>query len=244
MRPPLPDATERFVSDAPLHRGAIVDRVYGAAARLDPGSRVLDAGAGDAPYRPLFAHCEYRTQDWPSSVHDGARSADVVADLRDLPLDDASFDFVLCTEVLEHVSDPLRALQEIRRVLRPGGSVLITVPFVIELHEEPHDFFRYTPHALRHLLVEAGFDQIVVEPLTGWAGTLSHVLRHAAPAMRPALEPPRTGTRVAGLILRQFGKALESIAPRLDRRLDQRRAFPIGWACTAEAATAPARSGP
>ena len=229
----LPEATERFVSGAPLHRGAIVQRVSTAAAELAPGSRVLDAGAGDAPYRDLFAHCDYLTQDWPSSPHEGGRAADVVADLHNLPLAECSFDFVLCTEVLEHLANPERALRELRRVLRPGGRILITVPFVIELHEEPYDFFRYTPYALRHLLTEARFEGIDVDPLTGWASTLSHVLRHAAPAMRPTDGPPLRRTRVAGFLLRGVARGLERLAPRLDEHLDQRRALPVGWACTA-----------
>ena len=236
MPSPLPEATAQFVSQAPLQRGAIAERVRAAAARLPDGARVLDAGAGEAPYRELFAHCEYLTQDWPSSPHAGGRGADVVADLHDLPLADGEFDFVVCTEVLEHLAEPAQALRELRRVLRRGGGLLITVPFVIELHEEPYDFFRYTPHALRHLLTETGFEEIAVEPLTGWASTLSHVLRHAAPAMRPPDGPPRRRTRVAGFLLRGVGAALERVAAPLDAQFDQRRAFPIGWACTAVAA--------
>ena len=236
MPTPLPEATALFVSQAPLQRGAIAERVRTAAAGLPDGARVLDAGAGDAPYRELFAHCDYLTQDWPSSPHAGGRGADVVADLRDLPLADGEFDFVVCTEVLEHLAEPAEALRELRRVLRPGGGLLITVPFVIELHEEPYDFFRYTPHALRHLLTDAGFEDVAVEPLTGWASTLAHVLRHAAPAMRPTDRPPRRRTRVAGFLLRGIGAGLERVAAVLDDQFDQRRAFPIGWACTAVAA--------
>jgi ubiquinone/menaquinone biosynthesis C-methylase UbiE len=75
-----------------------------------------------------------------------------------LPIREASLDCVLCTEVLEHVRDPATALQEIARVLRGGGYLILTVPFLVELHEEPEDYYRYTSHGLAYLLREAGFE--------------------------------------------------------------------------------------
>ena len=70
-----------------------------------------------------------------------------------LPFDAGSFDTVLCTEVLEHVAEPFRAVNEIARVLRPAGHVILTVPLYFPLHEEAGmNFFRYTPYGLRHLL--------------------------------------------------------------------------------------------
>jgi SAM-dependent methyltransferase len=190
---------------------------------------VLDAGAGAAPYRPLFAHCDYVTQDWPGSVHAGARAPDIVADLHRLPVEEASFDAVVCTEVLEHVAEPAVVLAELRRVLRPGGSLLLTVPFVVELHEEPDDHYRYTSHGLRGLLARAGFTDIEVRPSTGWFSTLAQTLRHgglstAAPGRRGG-----PATRVLTLALLAAGSLLGRLAPALDRRLDARRALPLGW---------------
>lgn len=228
--PALPSSLEAFIAEAPLHRRAIV-REIAALAAVPPGTRVLDAGSGNAPYRPLFAHCAYTTHDWAASPHPGARSADVVADLTALPLDDDTFDVVLCTEVLEHVGEPQAALGEIARVLRPGGRLLLTVPFVMELHEEPHDYFRYTPHALRRLLTDSGFEAIEVRPLTGWYSTLSHVLRHCGLATRAA-GGSRWRTRAAAFAMLVASDVLRRAAGRLDR-LDERRAFPIGWVACA-----------
>ena len=207
----LPSTVRAFVAEAPVHRIAIASAVAQAASTLRAGTRVLDAGAGAAPYRPLFTHCDYVTQDWPQSVHGAGRPPDVLADLHELPLDDATFDFVLCTEVLEHVIDPARVLAELRRILRPGGWLLLTTPFVMELHEEPYDFFRYTPYALRSLVESAGLCVERVEPLTGWWSTLAHTLRHGGLATRRLDGPSRTATRIAGAITLVLSAATRAV---------------------------------
>lgn len=231
-----PSALRPFIAESPIHRAPIAEAVAAAAAALPPGTRVLDAGAGDAPYRPLFAHCAYVTQDWPGTVHEGARGADVIADLHDLPVEDGSFDAVVCTEVLEHVAEPARVLDELARVLRPGGSVLITVPFVGGLHEEPHDHYRYTSHGLRGLLARAGFAGIEIEPLTGYWSTLANVLRQGAMNTTPIGVRPRPLARLAGSAALALSELLRRLAPALDRRLDTRHALPIGWVARATAA--------
>ena len=88
---------------------------------------------------------------------------------------DASFDAALCTEVLEHVRHPDNVVAELARVLVPGGHLCLTVPFVWPLHEEPFDFFRYTPHALRDMLEGQGFTNVTVEPTSGYLSTLAQV---------------------------------------------------------------------
>jgi SAM-dependent methyltransferase len=227
--PAMPVDLDTFVAESPIQRGPILDAVRSFAGSLPAGSRVLDAGAGEAPYRPLFARAEYVTQDWPGTVHEGARAADIVADLHALPVDDASFDAVVCTEVLEHVAEPARVLDELHRVLRPGGRLLVTVPFVGELHEEPHDHYRYTSHGLRGLLARAGFADVEVEPLTGWYSTIAHVLRHAGLSTSPTDRPAALGARVVAFGLFCLSEVLRRAAPALDRRFDRRRALPIGW---------------
>ena len=231
---PLPESLRAFIAQWPVHRGAIVREVAATAGRTPAGARVLDAGAGDAPYRPLFAHCSYLTQDWPGSPHAGARRVDVVADLHDLPADLGDLDLVVCTEVLEHVADPGQVLAELHRVLRPGGALLLTVPFVAGLHEEPYDFYRYTSHALRMLHERAGFSDIEVEPLTGWWSTLASVLRYTGAIMQPLDEPPSLPSRLVSGVAFVVAELLRRVAPLLDR-LDRRRALPLGWVVRARA---------
>lgn len=74
-----------------------------------------------------------------------------------LPLQDQSVDIVFATQVIEHVTDPHRMVRECKRILRPDGYLILSGPFYWPLHEEPHDFFRFTKYGFEHLLKDAGF---------------------------------------------------------------------------------------
>jgi SAM-dependent methyltransferase len=135
------------------------------AAGSRPEGRLLDLGAGSKPYEPLYRHffSDCTSVDVPHSQHDTS-SVDVMAWAHELPFEDGSFDCVICTETLEHCPDPGAATREIARVLRPGGRAFITTPFLVPLHEMPHDFYRYTPPALRHLVEVAGMRVTSIKP--------------------------------------------------------------------------------
>ena len=218
-----------FTAELPYERESILAFLQRAASETETGSRVLDAGAGEAPYRELFVHCDYVTADWPNSVHPGGRGADVVASLDDLPLDEASFDTVISTQVLEHVAEPGSVLREIARVLRPDGVIWLTVPLVWPLHEEPYDFYRYTSHGLRHLLDRAGFRRISVEPRNGCATTLAQLLAFA-PSLLGEANDGHDSERA------RLSKELNKISRRLARfdHLDAARVFPLGYQARAE----------
>jgi SAM-dependent methyltransferase len=118
---------------------------------------VLDVGCGRKPYRTLIPATRYVGLDIDSPVTRTLGAADVYYEGGRFPFPDESFDGVLCSEVLEHIFAPEEFLGEIHRVLRPGGRLLLTVPFVWDEHEQPHDFARYTSFGLRAVLERAGF---------------------------------------------------------------------------------------
>lgn len=121
---------------------------------------VLDVGCGTMPYRDLVKATRYVGLDYDTPLRRGAGLADVFYDGVRFPVPDASFDGALCTQVLEHVFTPEEFLREIARVLRPGGELVLTVPFVWDEHEQPHDFARYSSFGLRAMLERNGFEVV------------------------------------------------------------------------------------
>ena len=136
----LSETLRLFTEEFPYERGPILDFVIGIAEQTPAETRVLDVGAGDAPYRELFAHANYLTNDWEGSEHAEAPRADIVASADDLPVADGSFELILCTQVLEHVPEPAAVLGECARILVSGGRLALTAPLLWEQHEMPMTF--------------------------------------------------------------------------------------------------------
>ena len=130
---------------------------------------MLDVGAGTCPYRSLFSHCSYQSQDAEILNSDQLRERsgygeiDFHCDATRIPVADGAYDAVLCTEVLEHVPNPTQVIDEIARVLRPGGDLILTAPLGSGLHQEPyHAYGGYTPYWYRKFLPAAGFVDIQI----------------------------------------------------------------------------------
>jgi SAM-dependent methyltransferase len=136
--------------------------------------RILDVGCGVKPYYPFFAGI--------ASSYVGVDVVEnPVAELRgpveNLPVDDASFDVVLCTQVLEHADDPVQAVRELRRVTARGGRVLASTHGVQVYHPSPVDYWRWTHEGLRRLFTESAvWSSVSVEPAVGTASTLAMLL--------------------------------------------------------------------
>jgi SAM-dependent methyltransferase len=133
--------------------------LYDAIAALAPNvtGRTLDVGCGTKPYESLFRFTEYIGLEIDSPGRPD-KKADYYYDGETFPFPDASFDSLITSEVLEHVFNPDRFVSEMARVLRPGGVLLLTVPFVWDEHEQPVDYGRYSSYGLRHLLEKGGFE--------------------------------------------------------------------------------------
>jgi len=146
-----------------LQAGSIWRDIVSEAASLK--GNLLDVGCGAQPYRRLLPeNVSYRGIDSATAQEDfGYLAPDTTyfAGSR-WPVEDAAFDAVLCTETLEHVLDPQAFLHEASRCLAPGGRLIMTVPFAARWHFIPHDYWRYTPSGLMHLLQAAGFEAIRV----------------------------------------------------------------------------------
>jgi len=127
---------------------------------------VLDAGSGgDGRYKSFFKCDKYLTLDINPK-----NNPDVVGSILNIPMAENSVDSIISTQVLEHVKNPQKAVEEFFRILKNNGYCLVTVPQSSELHEEPNDYFRFTRFGLEELFKKAGFKIILIEKRGGfWA---------------------------------------------------------------------------
>jgi SAM-dependent methyltransferase len=183
--------------------------------------RVLDAGAGRGDNRDmLMQHAkEYVGMDVSQST-----ATSVVGDAQCLPLTDTSFDTVFCSQVLEHVPRPWNALAEMKRVLKPGGHLILTVPHISWLHNEPHDYYRYTKHGLRFLLNQAGFEEVKMKPAGGLLSLLGHIpatvlmnLTYGVPVLHP--------------LVRVLNRFWVSVVSALDESVEKKKIFALNYVC-------------
>lgn len=169
----------------------LVAKAYERHLPVHARGRLVDLGCGAAPlyaaYRPLVS--EITCIDWAGSTG-GVQHLDIEHDLNQpLPLEDARYDTVILSDVLEHIRKPEVLLAEIARVLAPGGKLLLNVPFFYWLHEQPHDYFRYTEHALRSFVAQSGLELVLLEGLGGAPEVLADVVgKHLSQA--PGLGRP------------------------------------------------------
>lgn len=186
--------------------------------------RLLDAGAGKLSYRHLVKPLcqEYKSMDFKKTHPD----LDYHSDIQDMPLKNESFDTVLSAEVLEHVPDPEKALREMYRVLKPGGKLVMSTPHLMYLHNEPHDFYRYTKYGLRTLLERTGFIIEYLEPsgsifsfLQGIIATTLVGITYGIPGIWP--------------IVLQVSKFTGKISIWLDNRTDKKKIFALHFIAVA-----------
>jgi SAM-dependent methyltransferase len=153
---------ERFI--VPLLRSTIDKLLEEHARPLGQGGRALDVGCGKQPFRETLEGYGF---DYLGMDTQAGHGVTIVAPI-DSPIPVVEpFNFLLCTEVLEHVADWPATFENLARLAAPGAKVLITCPHFYPLHEEPYDFWRPTPHAIRHFAERSGFRVVVLEKLGG-----------------------------------------------------------------------------
>lgn len=145
--------------------------------------RLLDVGCGNKPYEHLFSPfvTEYVGVEHDATfsltrASSGGRGPDVTYDGERLPFGDRSFDTVLNVQVLEHTPHPTELMREMSRVLKDDGRLILSAPFQFRLHEEPHDYFRYSPHGLKSLCADVGLEMVEVRPMGSLWSVIGHKL--------------------------------------------------------------------
>jgi SAM-dependent methyltransferase len=155
----------------------LIAEAYGGALGIHACGRLLDMGCGKAPlyaaYRPFVS--DVQCIDWSDGPH-GADYLDNECDLTGpIPYADCSFDTIILSDVLEHLPEPSNCWREMNRLLAPGGKVLLNVPFYYQVHEEPHDFYRFTEFALRRFAENSGLTVLELRPIGGASEILADV---------------------------------------------------------------------
>jgi SAM-dependent methyltransferase len=175
------------------------------------GLRVLDVGCGDRPYAELFRPAaEVVGFDVPGNPH-----ADLHGSIEAIPVDDGSFDVVLCLQVLEHVPDPPAAVRELRRVVRPGGRVLASTHGVYPYHPNPDDLWRWTHTGLERLFRESGeWSSVRVVPGAGTAATVAMAVAHVVDLLFKRARLRALGRPLVAA-LNAAGEALDRAVPAL-----------------------------
>jgi len=176
--------------------------------------KVLDIGAGLNPFRELIKYEKYVTLD-----EDEKLKPDITGSIYAIPAEKEEFDSAVCTDVIEHLNEPLKALKEISRVVKKGGHLYLSAPFIWNLHYEPNDYFRYTKYGLQHLMEQAGFKVIKIKGIGGiWAFIGARLARLVYAAVKTVLFfLPKINIAIAVLASLPFSFVFWILSLLLDR---------------------------
>jgi len=217
-----------------------------AAKEIPVGALILDAGAGNGRYRPLFERQRYIAADFCRVEGKNYGRIDVVTDLAEPGLKDGSLDAVVSTQVLEHIREPGQFLAQLARLLKPGGSLYLTCPLNWGVHEAPYDFYRYTRYALEDLVQSAGLELRSIVPMGGYFCLLGKILSR----LPYQLDEPRRGIfrrwifKTCFILLKEvFHYWMPYLLVHLDF-LDKKKDFTLGYLCHATRPAGPAWGEP
>lgn len=201
------------------------------AARVPGGASLVDVGAGESPYKPLFSHTAYVSTDWggTSDHHAYSSGIDFICPADNMPFADNAYDFVLCTQVLEHVRYPEKSVQEMARVLQPGGQLFLSAPQSWEEHEVPHDYHRFTRYALRAYAEDAGLEVVSIQPQGGRFITIGYFLAWSLPVVFGGWFG-RPGFVAAGLLFYPLNFSIALLFQLLDV-LDRNKEITLTYEC-------------
>ena len=160
-----------------------IDQFVRDKARLLHGVGI-DYGCGNMPYAEIIRPHVDRLLGVDLEQSSEGLVDVILGKTGKLPFGDGSLDFVLCTQVLEHVPDPESLFMELTRCMKAGGIMLLTVPFVWEQHEVPEDYFRFTEFAVRRLAKDAGLVVVSIDPAGGMIETVAQIVVNRLPSFQ------------------------------------------------------------
>ena len=173
-------------------RRHFVDRFFFAHSSLiGSGSRVIDIGGKKENKRGLFDVNRFSTNITYVNI-EKKDNPDIVADAKNIPVNDNFYDIAIAAELLEHVPDPKEVLKEIHRILKKNGIALITVPFMYPIHADPHDYGRYTENYWQNVIKEIGFSEINTKRQGGIFSIGALMIQHIFRAKKKSWEPIQT----------------------------------------------------
>jgi SAM-dependent methyltransferase len=201
----------------------LIARQYAEALPRYCRGALLDLGCGRAPLRPLYRDHVTRVTLLDRTQASPQVPLHVRADAsHSLPLAAGSFDTIVLSDVLEHIAAPEALWREMHRVLRPDGCVLLNVPFLYWLHETPHDYYRYTEHALRLFATRSGFAVETLQPLGGSLEVFTDMACKHLVRLRPVGVPVVAGLQAMVL-------ALLATSPGRAFSRESAKRFPLGY---------------
>ena len=136
---------------------------------------VIDLGCGTAQYKKILLTNQKVTSYHTLDIEKRTEEVDIVGDIQNMyMLSDESYDTILCLQVLEHVPNPFQAMEEMRRILKKDGVLILSVPHLSRLHEEPNDYYRYTKYGLEFILQKVGLKNIEISPMGSLFSFIGH----------------------------------------------------------------------
>lgn len=175
---------------------------------------MLDLGCADKPYEEFFRQYvdSYIGIDWDNTLHNS--KADIVSDLnKRIEIESNYADTIISLNVLEHLYNPQLFLNETYRILKQDGALILHIPFQWWIHEAPHDYFRYTPYGLRYLLNNAGYQDIHIQPVSGFFTTILMKINYFS---LKAIKGSPLKQKLLKNLLKPFWYVNQKLAPKLD----------------------------
>jgi len=142
--------------------------------------KLLDAGAGEMPYKKYFPQTDYESCDF-CKLDEYRYKVDFTCDLQNIPRENETYDTILCTQVLEHVPEPQKVINEFHRILKKQGKLFLTVPQGWKLHQEPYHFFNYTSYGIKYIAEKAGFKVIYIKEKGGYFKMMASRISYSSP---------------------------------------------------------------